>query len=266
MALLAGGVLLVLGVAAGLFLGELQTGQPPARSSASGNQTDEQDNDKLMSRPSSTDPSATTEDPIEAQDPDFQRDDLGLDVAQVNQPCSGDFVVILASSGEPSSYRATLAPALASSGAARYLVTPESCESFNQYVDGNPIYAAYAGPYASLTEACEGRAEGVYPGAYIRQLDAASDGRFMCSCNEPPEVLPDLGRDNAESADVPTAYVVADVQNLLSRAGLNPDRLVGGHYGPQTTRWIRRLQRREYLTTTGRTDLETWDALLQYCT
>jgi hypothetical protein len=208
------------------------------------------------------DPTAAAATPTSAS---TARDDLAIGFAQADQPCTGEYVVVLASSGDPQTYERTLRPALVSAPGSRYLVTNRSCTSFNQSIEGHAIYAAYQGPFDSRAEACQARAESRYPGAYVRMLDPNVDGRAVCACDASAETLPALSRTGPQEPAVDTSYAVSDVQALLARAGLNPDRLVGGTYGELTADWVRTLQRRTGLPATGRTDEDTWGALLAYC-
>ena len=250
-AALAAAVVLAAGVGVGLSLGGEDDGS--AADASQGSSPDA----TTSSGPDELD--GSNEAPDAAGDGSV--DDLGLGYPQVDQGCTGEYVVILASTGDPASYRSTLAPALGRSATGQYLVTNQSCSSFNQEVDGNPIYAAYDGPYASLEEACASRATSSYPDAYVRRLDGAAQGRSYCSCIDEASSLPVLNRGNAEEGDLATRYVVTDVQSILYRVGLNPDQLVGGSFGPATTGWLKTFQRNSGLAPTGSTDYDTWSAL-----
>lgn len=252
MAAFAAAVLLAAGVGVGLSLGGGEDDDSTAGASQGTGPSDVESTSTDGSEQSSEAPDATE---VGAAD------DLGLGYPQVDQACTGEYVVILASTGDPASYRSMLTPALERSATGQYLVTNQSCSSFNQEVNGNPIFAAFDGPYASLEDACESRATTMYPDAYVRRLDAAAEGRSYCTCLDEASVLPVLNRANAEESDLPTRYVVTDVQSILYRVGLNPDQLVGGSFGPATTGWLKTFQRNSGLAPTGSTDYDTWLAL-----
>jgi hypothetical protein len=192
-------------------------------------------------------------------------DPLDLGRAFENQGCTGDWLVILASTGEPRDYRSTLLPPLSSQPDSRYLRTDQSCSSFTQQADGNPIYAAYLGPFADQAEACAAREPTFIGDAYVRVLDAVVPSRDLCSCLEPPSALPVLDSTNASEPTTVVQYYVTDIQVMLVRAGFNPGNAIGGHYLELTTAMVTGFQESLGLPPTGTTDAQTWDALQDYC-
>lgn len=192
-------------------------------------------------------------------------DPLGLDADFANQRCSGDYLVILASSGDPAAYVSTLAAPLSRVTGAKYLMTSRSCRTFNQKLDGHQIYAAYVGPFGSFADACAALRDSGPPGAYVRLLSTSVDARSQCSCLVDASVLPTLSHANAAEATGTTQALVTDLQSLLGRAGKNPDSLVGGHFGEVTDTMVRNFQSDQGLPADGVVSSDTWAALHAYC-
>lgn len=205
-----------------------------------------------------TTPAAPAEsDPVSA-------DPLGLGVAFADQPCTGEHLVILASSGSPRDWVTTLAPVIRKNPAARYLRTSSSCSVFNRAIDGKPIYAAYLGPFPDLESACVAREGADVGDAYARELSPEMDSRSLCSCLATAD-HPSLSRAVDAEPTVARQRSVSDAQALLYRAGYNPDMYLGGRFGPLTQQMVRAFQRDWGLAVTGRIDSSTWDALLGSC-
>ncbi len=208
-------------------------------------------------------PGTPESEPTEAPEAGAGLDPLGLGEEMVNQPCSGEYLVMLASTGTPEDYASTLSPALGLADDNHYLVTNGSCESFNQEVDGNPIYASYVGPFEDLADACSVRESLAYEGAYVRLLDAGRVTRSLCECAVMESPYLTVGSGAEES--VVASYDVVDLQALLNLAGQNPDRVVDGYFTATTRRWVRDFQRAEGLVATGAADVDTWSALRSWC-
>ena len=98
-----------------------------------------------------------------------------------NLGCSGEYILILKSLIEQSSFESDIAQSLRSSPSdARYLRTDQSCSSFAQSSSsGGPIYAVYLGPFSSPAAALARCAEGPSD-SYVKPL--TSDGSVVSSC------------------------------------------------------------------------------------
>jgi peptidoglycan hydrolase-like protein with peptidoglycan-binding domain len=173
-----------------------------------------------------------------------------------NQECSGQFLVILASSGSPSEYVSTLEAALAVVPDAKYLRTDQSCSTFNQEVDGHPIYAAYAGPFDDVASACAARQATGVPASYVRQLGTDRSGREFCACLRDAADLPRLGIANAYEPSYSEELLVVEIQPMLYQAGA-----VGGHFQEMTRSMVREFQSANGLTVDGWVGPQTWAAL-----
>ena len=196
-------------------------------------------------------------------DPD---DPIGLGYAFEDQPCSDSYLVVLASSGDPSLYRSTLDPALAAQSSAgedpHYLRTDESCSTFNGTgADGDPIYAAYLGPYDDAQGACQARMDTTTPVTYVKSLDGGSKGPYHCTCAYDVSELPDLNTESDAESEGERRFWVVEVQKILFNQGKNPQQLIGGNFGPQTVSMLSAYQRDRDLEPTGAMDTDTWSQM-----
>jgi len=190
-------------------------------------------------------------------------DPLGLGYTFEDQPCSDSYIIVLASSGDPSLYESTLLPALSRQSDAgqdaKYLRTDESCSTFNQSGEaGDPIYAAYVGPYDDPAEACQTRMDTATTATYVKSLDGVGKGPYYCACAYDVSELPDLNTTtDAESAGERRFWVV-ELQHILFNEGMNPEKLVGGNFGSKTVSMVSTYQRDRGLSVTGSLDSDTW--------
>lgn len=187
---------------------------------------------------------------------------LAVSAGFVNQPCSGDLVVVLASSGEPADYESTIGSAVDAVPAAKYLRTDQSCATFNASLDGHPIYAAYVGPFTSLDEACQARVLSGLPDSYVRTLALDRPLREICSCQDSPDVLPRLSVTTAGDPPYDLRLRVVDVQSMLYSAGFNDANILTGFFGSETDAQVRSFQSAAGLDVDGWVGPDTWAALL----
>lgn len=218
---------------------------------------------------SGADPGANTgfESDDTDSEPDFDpADPLALDYPFENRDCFDDFVVVLASSAEPSAYVSTLAPALSTYDSsdlpAKYLRTDDSCAAFNAAgPDGSPIYAAYLGPFDDGAAACSARMERTTTSTYVKQLSSGADGAYYCLCSFGPSDLPDLNNVTDAESSGDRRFWMVELQHLMFNAGYNPDELFGGNFGSRTTEMVRSYQSDRGLPSTGSLDSDTWSSL-----
>jgi peptidoglycan hydrolase-like protein with peptidoglycan-binding domain len=195
-------------------------------------------------------------------DGDAARGPLNVTAPYENQGCTGALIVVLASSGDPKSDDRTIASAVKKEPDAKYLQTNKSCKTFNQSVNGNPIYAAYLGPFDSMADACQSRVDSGIAASYVRMLSLDRELREICSCEDEASELPRLSTKVAGQPPYDTELRVFDLQSLLYLAGANPNNIVTGRFGPETAKMVRTFQREERLKHDGWVGPQTWGRLL----
>jgi len=113
---------------------------------------------------------------------DVVAQDLGLSTNVSAPSCFGQYVTVLGSSIDPDLYATEIQTLLDAFPGSDYLRTDApGCPSLRQSVDGNPIYAAYFGPYLTREDACAAVALGP-PDAYVKILDDETDPGRPESC------------------------------------------------------------------------------------
>src|SRR4051812_34017492 len=186
-------------------------------------------------------------------------DPLELGVAQVNQPCTGKTLLIVA--------RGEGAPQLGSSIASlgqqvRYLDTRASCDTaWTDPGKAAPRYVAYLGPYDSPTQACPVRMNGQQRGGTVTRLNSGTTEPVQCLCYLGANALPVLrtGMDVTET----TGIYVRALQKLLTDLELNPKAHQNGLYDLRTVQQIRQFQHDHALPSTGAVKATTWQLLIQ---
>jgi hypothetical protein len=262
-ALIAAGIILAM-VAAGAWIASRDGGGADDAGSPTVTSTDETPRDDTAPTESSPTTEGTTpDDSEETSEPPTGNGPLNVPAAFVNQQCRSQILVVLASSGSPAEYESTLGDAVDTVPNAKYLRTDESCSSFNQEIDGNPIYAAYIGPFRSIEEACRERYDSRMVGAYVRTLAADRETQDICSCRDGLDQLPVLEPVENPSYDVQQR--VADLQTLLIYAGYDLGNYDSGDFDTALQEVVRDFQRDNQLVADGRVDAQTWVTLLDAC-
>ena len=200
---------------------------------------------------------------------------LAIEADFVNQPCSGEFIVMLATEDSPDAYASHLGAAVAGVPNARYLRGADSCQAFVKRgpATGELVYDAYLGPFATLAGACAALSTLSSETAWTRQLSYPSPDRTPCICETASEALPVIGgSDGVTSASsLPVRRVIAQVQWILYEMGINPSRdAIYGHYTAEFDRQVRLFQVQQGLVDRaadgGRIGPQTWTALRdEYC-
>jgi hypothetical protein len=176
-----------------------------------------------------------------------------------NIGCTGEYLLLLRSSGDPSAYESTLTDAISWTSDAKYLRTNQSCGTFNQEVDGNDIYAAYEGPYSTLAEVCQARLDVGQAEAVPRRLDMASEHRSFCVCES--DAVPTYTIEDHYDPGLEDQMNISEAQSMLYFAGFNPTQATGGHFREQTQQMVTAFQTDRGLSETGELDHATWSAL-----
>jgi len=191
---------------------------------------------------------------------------LDLPIPYENQTCNDQWIVVLASSHDKSTWESHLREATEGLGDAKYLKTSESCEIFLRQFQGLDIYKAYTGPFSSLDRACTKKLIDSRPLAVIRHLNLETPERGLCFCLKSLENLPVLGLKHEGPWQTLDKSLVAEVQVILTRAGLNDPKLRYGNFTKALTDLLRSYQSHKHLTETGAIDTDTWAAMRQdYC-
>ncbi len=190
-------------------------------------------------------------------------DPLGAGVPLVNLSCNTKQTILVVGYGET---RGFLDNARSSNpdGLVRYLETAKSCDTLYGAEDRfPPTYVAYLGPFDAPSEPCALRMSVDHTGAEVTSLREGTRSHVECLC-----VLK-LNEDNFPALAVGMKATTRDgiyirsLQHLLVEMGMNPDHLVTGHYGPETSAQVRKLQELNALDTDppGSVDLQTWRML-----
>ena len=107
--------------------------------------------------------------------------DLGLTVPIANRSCTGQYLTLIGSSVDPNHYQDDVQSFLGSHPGSSYLVTDQSCGSLVSSVNGNRVYAAYLGPFATAAQACAaGAAAG--SGSYVKVLNNITSDAALITC------------------------------------------------------------------------------------
>ncbi|GEP39883.1 hypothetical protein NPS01_35460 [Nocardioides psychrotolerans] len=205
-------------------------------------------------------------------DPTREPEPLPFDVgaAFVNQPCSGEVIVMLATAGVADNYAAKLGNAVEGVPDAKVLRASDSCAAFQRThpESGQPIYNAYVGPYATVPEACQA-IEGLDSGtAWVRELANPSQERELCFCESSVDALPTIGPDS-DLTSRQVRRLVGQVQWGLYLFGLIPKEGVFQSYGrvtPDLVAALQDFQSQVLVEPDGVIAQETWERLLdEFC-
>jgi putative peptidoglycan binding protein len=184
-------------------------------------------------------------------------DPLGLGVAQVNQPCTGKTLLVVARGDGAPQLGATVAT---EGRAVRYLDTGQSCDT--AWTDEGaipPRYAAYLGPYSSPSQACPERMTVRHRGSMVTRLVSGTREPVQCLCYLSFSSMPQL-RSGMEVTDS-TGIFVRAMQRLLTDLELNPANHQNGLYDLRTVQQIRQFQQDHAIPPTGAVDTQTWHVL-----
>lgn len=193
-----------------------------------------------------------------------------VDAEFVNQSCTGEVIVMLATAGVVDNYAAKLGNAVEGVPDAKVLRASDSCAGFQSThpESGQPIYNAYLGPFATVLEACQA-IEGLDSAtAWVRELANPSQERELCFCESSADALPTIGPET-DLASLDVRRLVGQVQWALYLFGLIPKEGVFQSYGRRTPDFVAALgdfQSQVLLDSDGVIAQETWERLLdEFC-
>jgi hypothetical protein len=200
---------------------------------------------------------------------------LAVAASYVNQPCTGEFIVMLATEDDPAEYESHLGEAVAGVPGARYLSGADSCQAFVKRgpATGELVYNAYVGPFPTLAQACDTLSTLTSDTAWTRQLSYPSPDRSPCICETASSALPVIGGSDGftSASSLPVRRAIAQVQWILYEMGINPSRdAIYGNYTAEFDRQVRVFQVQQGLVDSaadgGRIGEQTWTALRnEYC-
>ncbi len=195
---------------------------------------------------------------------------FAVDAPLVNQPCTGEVIVMLATAGVPANYEAKLGRAVAGVPDAKVLRAADSCEAFQRThpESGQPIYDAYIGPFTTVPDACRAIDGLDSATAWVRELANPSQERELCFCESSVQALPTLA-PVSDLTSVSARRLVGQVQWALHLFDLIPKEAVFRSYGqltPDLEQAVEEFQSRVLVEATGVIGQETWERLLdEFC-
>ena len=98
-----------------------------------------------------------------------------------NLICTGQYVTLVGSSIDPNRYQAEVESFLSAYPRSSYLLTEASCGAFAARLNGNRIYAAYLGPFATETQACAARGK-TGGSSYVKVLNNITPSEAQVEC------------------------------------------------------------------------------------
>ncbi|MDO9497593.1 MAG: hypothetical protein Q7J48_17965 [Nocardioides sp.] len=219
--------------------------------------------------------SEPTDDPSLPDDSESVPDDVEplpfeIDADLVNQPCTGEVVVMLATASVPSNYADKLGRAIEGVPDAAVLRASDSCDAFQETNpdSGAPIYNAYLGPFETAADACEVISTLDSPSAWVRKLANPSQERELCFCEETIDGLPVVGPASDLDA-LETRRLIGQVQWALYLDDQIPKEAVFRSYGQYTPEFqsaLRTWQGEVLVEQTGSVTRESWERLLdEFC-
>jgi len=184
-------------------------------------------------------------------------DPLGLGVPQVDQPCTGKTLLVLARGDGAPQLRSTIAT---ERSGVRYLDTRASCDTaWDDPGVTPPRFAAYLGPYDSPAQACPERMTVAHRGSLVTRLDAGTTEPVQCLCYLSFASMP-LLRSGMEVSESTSMFVRA-MQRLLIDLDLNPVDHTNGLYDLRTVQQIKQFQHDHAIPVTGVVNTQTWQVL-----
>lgn len=186
------------------------------------------------------------------------QDPLGLDIPLVNQDCTDQSVLVIATGSQSSSFSDVT---VERPGSVRYLATDRSCPTTWRPNGKEPQpYAAYLGPYSSVAAACTERMTVAHRGDFVTVLQRGTTQPVQCLCRLSYKSNPVL-RPGADESTLKAMYVYA-LQDLLTHLDRIPESDRTGHYDQQTVDAVKQYQHDNALPANGVVDEATWHSVV----
>jgi hypothetical protein len=167
-------------------------------------------------------------------------DPLGIGASLQNLKCNGKTILVVGV-GET---RGALTAAVSAnpSGEVHYLETAKSCDTLYGAVKqaDEPTYAAYLGPFDSLTEPCDLRMNIDHKNDVVTSLKQGVKIHVPCLCVLDPEKFPELAVGMV--ADTRDGIYIRALQRLLIEIDANKSHYISGVYNQRTANMIQPLQ------------------------
>ncbi len=186
-------------------------------------------------------------------------DPLGLDVPLKNIDCTGDTILVVGW-GET---RSAIYNAVQYNNEAgvKYLETAKSCNTlYGAEKQDTPTYAAYLGPFDSLSEPCSLRMSVDHARDVVTTLKPGVKIHVQCLCAVNPADMPPLNVGMV--ADTRDGIYIRALQRLLVDMGLKPGP-ISGEYTPRTAAVVQKLQRINAIDPTlyKQVEQQTWQLI-----
>jgi len=186
-------------------------------------------------------------------------DPLGLDVPLKNLDCTGDTILVVGW-GETRSaiYNAVQ---YNNDAGVKYLETAKSCNTlYGAEKQAVPTYAAYLGPFDSLSEPCSLRMSVDHARDVVTTLKPGVKIHVQCLCAVNPADMPPLNVGMV--ADTRDGIYIRALQRLLVDMGLKPGPITG-EYNPRTAAVVQKLQQINAIDPTlyKRVEQQTWQLI-----
>jgi len=143
----------------------------------------------------------------------------------------------------------------------KYLETAKSCNTlYGAEKQGTPTYAAYLGPFDSLSEPCSLRMSVDHARDVVTTLKPGVKIHVQCLCAVNPVDMPPLNVGMV--ADTRDGIYIRALQRLLVDMGLKPGPITG-EYNPRTAAVIQKLQQINAIDPTlyKQVEQQTWQLI-----
>ena len=195
--------------------------------------------------------------------PSTYNDPLHLDIALVDQECSGASLLVVGY-GDSVAPLGTAASENKDDGA-RYLRTDSSCDTIMGPEDAaTPKYAVYLGPFDTLGAACSERMTPEHRADFVTVLSGGNEQLVKCPCVLKPSAAPELDPLMGDPTPEETVWI-RSLQSMLNDYDPKkfPRTSITGRYDEATVQRVTEIQHEQSGTTVqdGYVDAATWQIL-----